>query len=128
MKLAVAAALAAVCCAAPAGATSGFLCSPLSGTGPSVSLVIGHGLGSLLAGANLSVGGVTRSTLGEGAPLVASRSWIDEDRLWLDLTDSNLMRYEARLRAQWTGRGRNRLLAGTLVVGGRLYRVSCEES
>ena len=111
--------------AAPAHATQGQNCRPVSGTGPEIGIVIGT-LG--IAGVNLTEDGRTRSTFGAGAPLAIRRAWIDPDRLWIDLADATLARDEGRLRLQPSGRGRVRHLAGTFGRGGRLYRLRCEES
>jgi hypothetical protein len=124
-RLAAALLLAAAFAATPAGATQGQLCRPVSGSGPELSIVIGS-LG--VAGVNLFEGGRTRGTMGEGAPLAIRQSWIDQDRLWIDLGDRDLMTDEGRLRLQVTGRGRTRHFAGTFVRGGRLHRLRCEES
>lgn len=127
MKTAFAAGLLAVACfaATQAAATQGQACRVLSGNGPSIGIVIGS---TGIAGASLTEGGVTRNTMAPDAPLAIAQAWIDEQRLWIDLTDPNHLRSEGRLRLAWTGRGRTRHLAGTFVRGGRLYRVRCEES
>jgi hypothetical protein len=127
MRIAFAAGLLAVACfsASPAAATQGQSCRVLSGTGPSIGIVIGS---TGIAGASLTEGGATRNTMAADPPLAIAQAWIDEQRLWIDLTDPNHMRSEGRLRLAWTGRGRGRHLAGTFVRGGRLYRLRCEES
>lgn len=111
--------------ATPASATQGQLCRPSAGAGPTVSIVIGS-LG--IAGVTVTERGASRTTMGEGAALALRQSWIDEQRLWIDLTDANHMRDEGRLRLQFTGAGRASRLAGTFVRGGRLHRLRCEES
>ena len=129
MRPALAAALAAATfVSSPAHATQGLLCRPATGTGPSLNVVIGSGVSSVIVGATLIEGRAARSTMGERAPLAVGQSWIDPQRLWIDLTDANALRYEARLRLLWSGRGRARHLAGTLERNGRVYRVRCIES
>jgi hypothetical protein len=123
-SFAAAAALAAAFAAAPASATQGQLCRPVSGAGPSVSIVTGAGL----VGVSLIERGTTLSTMGPNARLVARQSWFDALRVWIDLTDPNAMRDEGRLRLRYVGRGRGRHLAGTLARNGRVYAVRCEES
>lgn len=127
MRIALAAAaLGALCTATPAAATQGQSCRVLSGNGPSIGIVIGS---TGIAGASLTeTGGATRHTMAPDASLAIAQAWIDEQRLWIDLTDPNHLRSEGRLRLAWVGRGRTRHLAGTFVSGGRLYRVRCEES
>lgn len=119
---------AAAFAAAPASATQGQDCRPVSGAGPTIGIVLGSGAGSVVAGVNLVERGVNRTTFGERAPLAIGQSWVDAQRLWVDLTDADAMRYEARIRLAWTGRGRGRHLAGTVARGGRVYSVRCEES
>lgn len=112
----------------PALATGGLLCRPVAGEGPTLSLVIGHGAGPGIVGANLSESGRVRSTLGDRAPLRIGQGWIDPQRVWLDLTDGPAMRYEARLRATFQPRLRGRPALGTLSRNGRTYRVRCVEA
>lgn len=123
-----AAALAACFAAAPASATSGLTCRPVSGAGPSISVVIGHGAPPSLVGATLVEGGRTLSTMEESHGIAVGRSWIDDDRVWLDLFDTRTPAWSGQLRAQAAGRGRDRHYAGTFVWNGRLTRVRCEES
>jgi hypothetical protein len=60
--------------------------------------------------------------------MTVAQSWIDQRYLWVDLVDSNATRYEARLRAVFQPRLRGRPALGTLVRGGRTYRVRCVEA
>lgn len=117
MKLAFPIALLALAATAPAFATSGLQCRPVSGAGPVLDLVVGHGAGPVLVAARLG-----------GKPATVAQSWIDGRYLWLDLVDSGATRYEARLRAAFQPRLRGRPALGTLVRGGRTYRVRCVES
>ena len=109
--------LAAAVAAAPAFATSGLQCRPVSGRGPVLDLVVGHGTGPALVAARL-----------DGNPAAIAQSWIDGRYLWLDLVDSAATRYEAKLRAVFQPRLRGRPALGTLVRGGRSYKVRCVES
>lgn len=117
-------AAAAVCAATPAAATQGVSCRPVSGSGPSVGVVLGS-LG--IAGVNVTENGANRTSMGNGAPLAMRQAWIDEQRLWIDVTDADYMRDEGRLRLIWSGRGEARRLSGTFVRAGRLYRMRCEQ-
>jgi hypothetical protein len=117
MKLAIPIAMSLAAAAAPAFATSGLQCRPQGGAGPTVDLVVGHGAGPALVAARLG-----------GKPMTVAQSWIDGRHLWLDLVDSNATRYEAKLRAVFQPRLRGRPAIGTLVRGGRTYRVRCVES
>jgi hypothetical protein len=110
--------------ATPAAATQGLSCRPAAGSGPVVGIVIGS-LG--IAGVNLTEGRATRTTMGDAAPLAMRQAWIDEQRLWVDLTDANFMADEGRLRLQASGRGGARRFAGTFVRSGRLTRLRCAE-
>jgi alkanesulfonate monooxygenase SsuD/methylene tetrahydromethanopterin reductase-like flavin-dependent oxidoreductase (luciferase family) len=127
MRIAIVVALTATGLSTPALATSGYLCRPVSGAGPRLSVVIGSGAGPAVAAASLIEGNVTRSSMGERRRIAIAQSWLDGYRLWIDITDTDAMRYEARLRAQFTGTGRARRLTGTLVRGGRTYRIRCDE-
>ncbi|HET9640600.1 MAG TPA: hypothetical protein VFP12_15480 [Allosphingosinicella sp.] len=98
-------------------ATSGLTCRPASGAGPTLDLVIGHGAGPAIAGARL-----------DGRPAPVAQSWVDSRYLWLDLTDPNATRYEAKLRAVFRPRLRGRPALGTLARGGRVYKMRCVEA
>jgi hypothetical protein len=60
-------------------------------------------------------------------PVPVRQSWIDEHRVWVDLTDEQRMSDEGRLRATFVRSGRTRHVAGTFVRAGRVHRVRCEE-
>jgi hypothetical protein len=116
---------AALLAATPAAATQGQFCRPVADGGPVISIVIGS-LG--IAGATITDGDRTRTTMGGERELATRQSWIDADRLWIDFTDADLMTDEGRLRLQRVGSGRARGFAGTFARGGRIYRMRCEES
>ena len=110
-------AAAALCFATPALATSGLDCRPVSGRGPELSLVVGHGAGPAVAGARL-----------DGRQARVAQGWIDSQRVWVDLVDGQAMRYEAKLRAAFQPKLRGRPAFGTLVRNGRTWQVRCVES
>jgi hypothetical protein len=117
MKLTLPLALLALAAASPASATSGLHCRPVAGAGPTLDLVVGHGAGPALVAARIG-----------GAPATIAQGWIDGRLLWVDLVDSGATRYEAKLRAVFQPRLRGRPALGTLVRGGRTWRVRCVES
>jgi hypothetical protein len=121
MRYAIAAA--ALCCSAPAFATGGFLCSPVDGKGPAISLVIGHGIPGGVIGAAIREGGRWRSTMTPGEGLVLDQWWIDRERTWVDLVHPQTGASEARLRVRNQGFGG----MGTLVRAGRNYPVRCRQ-
>lgn len=115
--------------ATPAFATGGMLCRPVSGEGPALSLVIGHGVPGAIVGASLIEPGATRSTMGENAPLLLAQAWMDDELLLVDLADPQALCRIARLRARFHTAGRGPVTAtGTLAVAGRAIRVRCVES
>jgi hypothetical protein len=121
MRFAIAAA--ALCCSAPAFATGGFLCSPADGKGPTISLVIGHGIPGGVIGAAIREGGRWRSTMQPGEGLALGQAWIDAERTWVDLVHPETGAPEAQLRVRNRGFGGT----GTLVRNGRTYRVRCSQ-
>jgi hypothetical protein len=122
MKSAAAAILlAALAAASPAHATQGLLCSPVAGAGPSVSVVIGAGPG--IAGVSLrEAGGDWRHADGSG--IAIGQSWLDRERLWIDIVDASAIDVVARVRVTRSGNGS---FAGTLEHRGRTHRVRCVE-
>ncbi|HEX8380886.1 MAG TPA: hypothetical protein VF619_10105 [Allosphingosinicella sp.] len=120
MKIAIAAAVAALCFSAPAFATGGFLCSPADGKGPTISLVIGHGIPGGVVGVSIKENGRWLSTSPAG-PFVLGQWWIDRERTWVDLVHPETGASEAQLRVRNRGFGG----AGTLVRKGRTHAVRC---
>lgn len=118
---AAAALLLAAFAAAPAHATQGLNCRPVSGSGPALALVLGAGGG--IAGASL----MDRAGAGEWKRIEVRQGWIDEHRVWVDLTDEGRLSDEGRLRGTFVRTARHWSVAGTFVRNGRLYRVRCEE-
>ena len=122
MRTAFPAALLALAAASPAAATGGFLCSPVSGKGPWISLVIGHGSpGSGIIGAALKEGGRWRSTMQPEVPMVLKRARMDRHRTWVDIVHRETGAPEAQLRVRNRGFGGT----GTLLRKGRTYQVRC---
>jgi hypothetical protein len=129
MRLAFAAAAAALACSGPALATGGIDCRPVRGAGPTLHLVIGHGVVPGLVSVRMTDG----LSYNSGAErmgsrgLAIARSWLDEKLLWLDLADPDLTRFEGRLRATFQPKLRGRPALGTFVRNGRRYAVRCVE-
>jgi hypothetical protein len=119
--LAAAALLLAAFAAAPAHATQGLNCRPVTGTGPELALVLAAGGG--IGPASI----MERPGSGKWERIDVRQSWIDEHRVWVDLTDEGRMRDEGRLRGTFVRTARHWYVIGTFVRGGRLYRVRCEE-
>ncbi|HEX6374396.1 MAG TPA: hypothetical protein VFZ91_01615 [Allosphingosinicella sp.] len=126
MRYAFAAAVLA--CSSPAVATGGFECRPVSGTGPVLTIGVGHAVAARPFNVTLREGSHTLSTQGPRAALEIGQSWIDARYLWLDLTDAGANRFEAKLRTTFQPKLKYRPALGTLVRGGRTYRVRCIEA
>lgn len=129
MRLAIPAALAAACLSVPALATGGLLCQPVSGGGPKLSLVIGHGYASSIVCANVmdSLSDRWQSTCGAKDRLMVARSWLDRQRVWVDIIDRRDGRDEAKLRALVVPKQRMHTSLGTLTRRGKSYKVRCLE-
>ena len=123
MRYVVPAALLALATASPTFATGGFVCSPVNGKEPMISLIIGHGIPGGVVGAALKENGRWRSTMQPGVPMVLQRSWIDRERTWVDLVHRETGAPEAQLRVRNQGFGGT----GTLVRKGRTYQVRCRQ-
>ena len=121
MRFAIAAL--ALCAAAPASATGGFLCEAADGKGPAISLVIGHGIPGGVIGAAIHEDGSWRSTMDPDATMVIDQWWIDRERTWIDLVHRETGAPEAQLRVANHGFGGT----GTLVRRGRTYEVTCRQ-
>ena len=113
----------ALCASTPAIATGGLLCSPTDGKGPSISLVIGHGIPGGVVGAALKEEGRWRSTMEPSDGLVLDQWWIDRERTWVDIVHPQTGEYEAQLRVRNKGFGGE----GTLLRRGRTHAVRCVE-
>jgi hypothetical protein len=128
MHVRFAIALAGLACSSPAFATGGFQCRPLAGAGPVLDVTIGHTVSARPLSVTVREGRRILSTRGGGDPLVLGQSWIDGQHLWLDLLDSQALRYEGKLRATFNPKMRGRPAVGTFVRGGKTYRVRCVEA
>lgn len=127
MRYAFAAALLA--CPGAALATGGFECRPVAGAGPVLVVGIGHGLSPRPFTVSIRESGRTLAAReAGGGDLTIGQTWIDSRYLWIDLLDSNHNRFEARLRATFQPKLKNRPALGTLVRGGRTWRVRCVEA
>ena len=128
MRLAIGAAFLA--CASPAFATAGIDCRPISGSGPILHLVIGHGVTPALVSVRMTDGlsyNSGRERMGSRG-LAIARSWLDDRLLSLDLADPDLTRFEGRLRVTFQPALRGRPATGTFVRNGRTWRVRCVEA
>lgn len=122
-------AAAALLCAGPAFATAGLDCRPVRGGGPTLHLVIGHGVVPGLVSVRMT-DGLSYNSGNErmgSRGLAIARSWLDEQRIWLDLADPQLTRFEGRLRATFQAGLRGRPALGTFVRNSRSYDVRCVE-
>lgn len=128
MRVPIAFAASVLALSSPALATGGFECRPVSGAGPRLSVGMGHTISARPFSVSLHEGARTFSTEGADAKLMLGQSWIDGERLWLDLVDAQLNRYEAKLRATFDPKLKGRPAIGTLLRGGKTYRVRCLEA
>lgn len=126
MRYALAAA--ALACSSPAWATGGFECRPVAGPGPTLIVGIGHGLSLRPFTVWLREGKRQFASGEDGSPLVLGQTWIDAQYLWIDLLDSKRNRFEVKLRATFQPKLKDRPAIGTLVRGGRTWRVRCIEA
>jgi hypothetical protein len=132
MRFAVAA-LALAAAPMPALATSGLECRPVSGSGPRLTMTIGHAAVPALISVRMVDGQRVFTTGAQTAsggtqPVAVGRSWIDERYLWLDLLDVRALRFEAKMRATFQPKMRGRPALGTLIRAGRTYRMRCVEA
>ena len=127
MIRAFALALAALTLSSPGLATGGLLCKPVSGTGPWLSLVIGHSYAPGIVCANLKEGGRWISSCQEKDRMMVARSWLDRQRVWIDIIDRNNGRDEAKLRAVVQPKQRFHTALGTLTRRNKTYKVRCVE-
>ena len=127
MRIAIAFAAPALVLASPAFATGGLLCKPTAGAGPWLSLAIGHGQSGGIVCASLREGGRWQSACRPSDRLTIARSWLDRQRVWLDLADREDGRDEAKLRVLVQPGQRVHTALGTLTRRGRTYKVRCVE-
>lgn len=108
------AALALAVCAVPAAATESMNCSPPGDNVPFVGLAIGHAAEPGVANAYFSDG------RGE-IKVAVSQSWLDDDKVWVNLGDPELMELLVKLRAS----GPPGNIRGTLTYKGKTWKVRC---
>ena len=108
--------------ASPALATGGFDCRTSDGSRVGLSGTVGRVPGAPLVGAALHLGERILATTDAEPRVVIARSWLDAERIWVDLADPQLTRFEAQLRVRVGQRG---TASGTLVRDGVTRRVDC---
>lgn len=109
--------------ASPALATGGFDCRTTDGSNIRIAGAVGHVLGAPLVGATLFLGDRALATSDAEPPLVIARSWLDGERIWVDLVDPQMSGFEAQLRVRV---GANWTATGTLARDGVTHPVRCE--
>lgn len=110
-----AAALVLLIGAAPAAATQGMTCSAPGENTPSVGLAIGHA----------AEPGVANAFFWDGKEEIkvgVSQSWLDDERIWVNLGDPDLMEILVKLRAT----GAPNRMRGTLTYKGKTWKVKCD--
>jgi len=100
--------------AAPALATESMTCSAPGDKGPMVGLVIGHAAEPAVSQAYFQADGAE-------VKVAVSQSWLDDDKVWANLGDPDLMEVLVKLRAS----GPPDKLRGTLSYKGKTYKVRC---
>ena len=110
---------AAFCIAGTANATGGLSCKTAGPRPTTLALVVSHTVVPTIVSARLH-------EAGRNIAVVIAQSWLDPDEIRVDLTDSNAMRHEARLRASW--RPASRSYDGSLWRNGKRRWVRCRES
>ena len=99
--------------AAPAGATQTMVCDSNEKGSPSVGLAIGHAAEPGVASAYFEDG--------KEVKVAVSQSWLDDDKVWVNLGDPDLMVILVKLRAS----GKPDNLRGTLTYKGKTWKVRC---
>lgn len=113
---AVAAALSLGLAASPALATQSMTCAPPGKDRPGVGLAIG----------NAAEPGVASAYFWDDSgevKVAVSQSWLDEDKVWVNLGDPDLVKLLVKLRAS----GPPGNLKGTLTYKGKTWKVRCGE-
>lgn len=106
----------------PALASASFECEATDASGAMISGGMARAIAAPLESAELVIDGEAMSTRDDPPRIAIGQSWIDGERLWVDLVDPQLLRFEARLRAATDAAGDTR---GTLTRDGRAYPVIC---
>lgn len=104
----------AIAVSAPATATESMSCSPPGDDGPSVGLAIGHAAEPGVANAYFFDGK-------DEIKVAVSQSWLDDDKVWVNLGDPDLMELMVKLRAS----GPPGNIRGTLTYKGKTWKVRC---
>jgi len=105
--------------AAPAQATTGFICETAGVRPIRLALVIGHTAVPAIVSARLTDNH-------RDVTVVTAQSWLEPKEVRLDLVDRNALRHELRLRATW--RATSRSYDGSLWRNGQRRWVRCRES
>ena len=100
--------------AAPVAATESMDCSGEGEGAPSVGLAIGHAAEPGVANAYFSDGK-------QEIKVAVSQSWLDDDKVWVNLGDPDLMELLVKLRAS----GPPGNIRGTLTYKGKTWKVRC---
>lgn len=100
--------------ATPAFATESLVCSAPGDKGPIVGLAIGHAAEPGVASAYFQADGAE-------VKVAVSQSWLDDDKVWVNLGDPDLMEVLVKMRMS----GPPDKLRGTIVYKGKTYKASC---
>ena len=98
----------------PAAATQTTICSAEGKGAPSVGLAIGHAAEPGVASAYFEADG-------KEVKVAVSQSWLDDDKIWVNLGDPDLMEILVKLRAN----GPPDNLRGTLTYKGKTWKMRC---
>ena len=113
----------AVAFSASAHATTGLLCTPITGSGPKLSLIVGA---ESVVGAALYERGRWLSTMDKDAPFTVVQGSINRKYARVDLVSRRANRTKVRLRVRMLPLyPRGISASGTLQLRGRTYRVNC---
>lgn len=114
MRIGLAVTGAMLCAAMPAGATQTMICAGEGENAPSVGLAIGHAAEPGVASAYFEADG-------KEVKVAVSQSWLDDERLWVNLGDPELMEILVRIRAE----GSPDKLRGMLTYKGKRWKIRC---
>ena len=114
--------IASLYAATAARATGGYVCTAAGKNPLTMNIVIGHAVAAVIVQATLIEGKTVWSTVQAANRLVILQHWLNDKTLWLDLTDPNVERYEARVRLRLNSRRHAR---GTIERGGRTSTLRC---
>ena len=113
-NLLVTASLAAGLAASPAFATQTMVCDSKEKGAPSIGLAIGHAAEPGVANAYFEADG-------KEVKVAVSQSWLDDDKVWVNLGDPDLMELLVKLRAS----GPPGNIRGTLTYKGKTWKIRC---